>query len=232
MSAPTRTTSAWPAVAGVVAVLWAVLGVGCFGFGAQLVTDRFGPTLTGALVLDLVFLAGVAVVIAFVVGWQRAHGETLAELGWRRPTRRSAIVLGVAFGLVWTATGYARGGDPFAWSWQRPVLAVIGIVLAFGEEIAVRGFLLEHLRRAGTPTWLQVVASGVVMGVYHGVIGAHYSVLYAVSSFVIFAIVSLIFVYGRRSLTPGLVAHALTHVLGDPGLIQGILRGVVALSAA
>lgn len=44
----------------------------------------------------------------------------------------------------------------------------------------------------------------------------------------IFAVVSLIFVLGKRSLTPGLIAHAMTHVLGDPSLIQGILFGVLA----
>ncbi len=68
------------------------------------------------------------------------------------------------------------------------------------------------------------------MGVYHGVLGRHYSVPYAITSAVIFAVVSLIFVLGRRSLTPGLTAHAMTHVLGDPYLTQGILFGVLAAS--
>ncbi|MET7333527.1 hypothetical protein [Nonomuraea sp. NPDC005650] len=63
------------------------------------------------------------------------------------------------------------------------------------------------MRRAGVPTWLQVVFSSVVMGVYHGVLGAHDSVQYAISSAVLFGLVSVIFVVGRRSLPPGLVAH-------------------------
>ena len=221
---------AWRNALIVSAVLWVVLGVGCFGFGAQLVADHYGHTLDGAFVLDLVFLAGVLVVIGFVVGWQRAHGETIRDLGWRLPTTRVAIAVAIVFGLLWTATAYARGGDPFALTWQRPVMALIGVVLAFGEELAVRGFFMEQLRRGGVPTWVQVVSSGLVMGAYHGLLGWHYSVPYAISSTVLFSLLSLIFVLGRRSLTPGLVAHSMTHVLGDPALTRGILYGVLAAS--
>ena len=234
MTAPTSTagptlspTRAWLHALGVTLLLWLVLGAACFGFGAQSVSHAFGTSLDGAFVLDLVFLAGVLVVIAAVVGWQRGHGESLRELGWRRPTRPVVIVVALAYGVVWTVSSYARGGDPLALSWQRPVMAVIGVVLAFGEELAVRGFLMEQLRRGGVPTWLQVVVSAVVMGTYHGVLGASYSVPYAIASAVLFGLVSLLFVWGRRSLTPGLVAHATTHVLGDPTLTRGILYGVL-----
>lgn len=214
--------TAWLRALMLVAVLWVVLGVGCFGFGAQLVADRYGHSLRGAFVLDLIFLAGVLVVIAVVVGWQRAHDERIRDLGWRAPTRRTAIVIAIVYGLLWTASSYARGGNPLAWTWQRPVMAAIGLVLAFGEELAVRGFFMEQLRRGGIPTWVQVVSSGVFMGVYHGVLGRHVSLPYMVASAVIFGLVSVIFVIGRRSLTPGYLAHAMTHLLGDPALIQGI----------
>lgn len=221
---------AWRNALGIAVLLWLVLGVGCFGFGAQVVADHYGHSLDGAFVLDFVFLAGVLVVIAAVLGWQRGHGETIRDLGWRLPTSKIAIAAAIVFGVLWTASSYARGGDPLAFPWQRPVMAAVGVVLAFGEELAVRGFFMEQLRRGGVATWLQVLASGLVMGVYHGVLGAHYSGPYAIASFVLFSLVSLIFVLGRRSLTPGLIAHSLTHVFGDPTLIRGILYGVLALS--
>lgn len=221
--------TAWLRALLMVAVLWVVLGVACFGFGAQLVANRYGHSLRGAFILDLVFLGGILIVIAVVLTWQRAHGETIRGLGWRAPTRRTAIVIGVIYGLLWTASSYARGGNPFTLTWERPVMALIGLVLAFGEELAVRGFYLEQLRRGGVPTWVQVVASGIFMGIYHRIVGEHLSPTYMIGSAVLFGLVSVIFVIGRRSLTLGYVAHALTHLLGDPTLTQGILYGVLSL---
>ena len=67
------------------------------------------------------------------------------------------------------------------------------------------------------------------MGSYHGLIGFHYSVLYAFFSAVIFSIVGIIFVVGQRSLTPVVIAHAMTHFFGDPELLMGLLRGAVSM---
>ena len=73
---------------------------------------KLGTTLNAALVLDITFLVGAAIVVAVVVGWQRAHGETVRDLGWRAPTRPVAIVVAIIWGLIWTSSGYARGGHP------------------------------------------------------------------------------------------------------------------------
>lgn len=45
---------------------------------------------------------------------------------------------------------------------------------------------------------------------------------------ILFGLVSVISLVGRRSLMPGLIARALSHLLGDPTLTEGILRGVLA----
>jgi hypothetical protein len=41
-----------------------------------------------------------------------------------------------------------------------------------------------------------------------------------------------LYIWGRRSLTPGWLAHSLSHVLGDPPLTMGILLGVLAATPA
>ena len=105
-------------------------------------------------------------------------------------------------------------------------LVVIGLVLAFGEEIAVRGLILDRLGRCRTSRLVQIVVTGAVMGVYHGVVGHHVWPSYMAFSFVLFGILSAFYVYGGRSLTPAYIAHAMTHFLGDPALMQGILYGV------
>jgi membrane protease YdiL (CAAX protease family) len=220
---------AWRNAIGMFVVLWLV-GLLGFGWLAQLLATSLRDDLVlASFWLSLGFAALIAIVVIGVVAWQRAHGEALIDLGWRRPTPRTAVVLGVVYGVAWAALSYARGGSPAAWTWERAPMALIGVFLAFGEELAVRGFVLEHLRRGGVPTWIQVIVSAIGMGSYHGVLGWHYSVLYAVSSAVLFGLISILFVLGKRSLTPGFVAHALSHVLGDPTLTEGILQGILAL---
>lgn len=185
---PART--AWNRVVLVTALLWVVLGIGCFGFGAQLIADRYGRTVEAAFRLDLVFLVGLGLIITAVVGWQRHHGETILDLGWAAPTPRRAVAIGVIYGLLWTALSYARGGNPLAWTWQRPVMVVIGLVLVFGEELA-RGFMMEQLRRGGIASWSQVVVSGLILGSYHGVLGHSFNVVYALTSAVLFGLLSV-----------------------------------------
>ena len=121
---------------------------------------------------------------------------------------------------------YMRGGDPLAFPWQRPIMMSVGLVLAFAEEIAVRGLILDRLARCGTSRLIQIVVTAGIMALYHGVVGHSVWPSYMVASFFLFGILSAIYVYGGRSLTPVFIAHAMTHFLGDPVLMQGILYGV------
>ena len=226
---------AWRNALGITILLWLVLGLANF----CLLTNYLAATmphqvLLASFYLDLSFTVAVVIIIGCIILWQRRHGETLADLGWRRPTTKTAIIIGVIYGLLWVALSYARpepGAGPLVWSWERPIMMVLGLLLAFGEELAMRGFFMEQLRRGGVPTWLQVLACALVMGSYHGVIGFHYSVYYGISSAILFGLVAIIFVIGKRSLTPGLISHAMTHFLGDPALLMGILYGAINLGA-
>jgi len=223
---PLSSTAAWREVALTAGVLWLVLGGACFFLGAQSIYDRWGTSLNAAFVLDIVFLIGCLAVIVFVLWRQHRQGEGIAELGWGRPVRTPVIVIAVVYGLAWTAMSYMRGGDPLAFPWQRPIMMAVGLVLAFAEEIAVRGLILDRLARCGTSRLIQIVVTAGIMALYHGVVGHSVWPSYMVASFFLFGILSAIYVYGGRSLTPVFIAHAMTHFLGDPVLIQGILYGV------
>ncbi len=226
---------AWRNALGITVVLWLLVGVANFG----VVTNYLAVTmpkqvLLASFYLDISFAIAVVIIVGLIVLWQHQHGETLADLGWRRPTTVTAIIIGIIFGALWVTVSYLRpepGVGLFTWSWERPIMMVIGVFLAFGEELAMRGFFMEQLRRGGVPTWVQVIACAIVMGSYHGLIGFHYSLEYAISSFVLFGIVAIIFVIGKRSLTPGLISHAMAHFFGDPLLTMGILYGAIHLGA-
>lgn len=226
---------AWRNALGITVVLWVLAGVVNFG----VVTNYLAATmpqqvLLASFYLDISFAIAIAIIIGLIVLWQRRHGETLADLGWRRPTTVTAIIIGIIYGALWVTLTYARpepGAGLFSWSWERPIMMVIGLFLAFGEELAMRGFFMEQLRRGGVPTWVQVIACAIVMGSYHGVIGFHYSLYYGASSAVLFGIIAIIFVIGKRSLTPGLISHAMSHFFADPLLTMGILYGAIHLGA-
>lgn len=228
---------AWRNALGIVVLLWLLLGLVNFG----LVTNYLAATmphnlLLASFYLDICFAIAAIIIVGAIVLWQRSHGETLLDLGWRRPTTVTAIIIGIIFGALWVVLTYAREPHPIqsflALSWERPLMMLIGLFLAFTEELAMRGFFMEQLRRGRIPTWLQVTASAVFMGGYHGIVGLHYSLYYGVSSMVLFGIIAIIFVIGKRSLTPNTLAHAMSHFFGDPVLTMGILQGAILLAAA
>ena len=226
--------TAWRNALGIVVLLWLLLGLVNFGF----ITNYLASTMANNLLLasfylDITFGISAAIIVALIVLWQRRHGETLMDLGWRRPTTVTAIIIGIVYGALWVVLSYSHEPHPIqgflALSWERPIMMLIGLFLAFTEELAMRGFFMEQLRRGNIPTWIQVLASAIFMGGYHGIIGLHYSLLYGISSMVLFGIVAVIFVIGKRSLTPGTIAHVMTHFFGDPILIMGILHGAIML---
>ena len=225
---------AWRNALGVVLLLWLLLGLLNFGVITNYLASTMSHTLLlASFYLDISFGITAVVIVALIVLWQRTHGESLRDLGWQRPTTITAIIIGIIYGALWVVLSYAREPHPIqsflALSWERPIMMLIGLFLAFTEELAMRGFFMEQLRRGNVPTWLQMLTCAIFMGGYHGIIGLHYSLLYGISSMVLFGIVAIIFVIGKRSLTPGTIAHAMTHFLGDPVLIMGILHGVIML---
>jgi membrane protease YdiL (CAAX protease family) len=221
---------AWRNVLGATLVGWLIIALPNFGFFTNFLAQSMQHNLLlASFYLDMGFFVSCAIVIGLVYWWQHAHGETLADLGWRRPTTGLAIIIAIIFGALWTATTYlntrAYGPGFLSFPWERFLMAPLGIVLTLAEELLFRGFLMEQLRRAGVATWIQILVSGAAIGSYHGLIGWNYSLEYAISAFILFSIVALIHVIGKRSLTPNWLAHAMAHFFGDPSLTLGILVG-------
>lgn len=234
---PLRTLTpiiAWRNVLGATAVAWLIIALPNFGFLTNYLARSMRYELVlASFYLDLSFLASSVIVIVLLFAWQRAHGETLADIGLGRPTTPLAVLLAILFGALWVATTYlnARTYGPGIQSfpWERFIMAPLGIVLALAEELLFRGFMMEQLRRAGVATWIQALVSGATIASYHGLIGWSYSLEYAISAFVLFSVLALIHVLGKRSLTPNWLAHALSHIFGDPSLTMGILVGAQVL---
>ncbi len=168
----------------------------------------------------------IAAVFAFVyiVVWQRRRGSSLAELGWGRPTTRLALVLGVILGVAYTSFAYfgARhllpGVDVTQFTWTRLLLAPLGIFLAVTEETLMRGLFMTELQRGRVPAWLQILASGACSAVYHSF--QNPTLIGFLPSFILFSLHAGLYVLGRRSLTPVILAHSIYHILGEPYLLM------------
>jgi membrane protease YdiL (CAAX protease family) len=103
-------------------------------------------------------------------------------------------------------------------NWVRIALVPLGIFLAAGEETMMRGFFMTQLHRARVATWLQIVASGACSAVYHAF--QNPTPMGFFPSFILFSLHAGLYVLGRRSLTPVIIAHGLYHVFGEPYLLM------------
>jgi hypothetical protein len=206
-----------------------LLGLGCFVFLGNYLSRRM-DLFHAAIWQQIGFAVALGVILAVIFGWQRARGHSLAELGLGRPTTPLALVLGVMLGIayIWGAYFGARyvlpGVDVTRFHWVRVVLAPVGIFMAMAEETMMRGFFMTELRRTQVATWIQIAASGVCSASYHAL--QNPTLEGFIPSLVLFSLHAGLYVLGRRSLTPTIVAHSIYHVLGEPYLLM------MALAAA
>lgn len=204
-------------------VAWIVLGVGCFNVGTAWVFRQWGDSVQGAFILGLLFCVGAVILIGIVFALRRREGEDFTALGLRTKAGTKVWIIAIIFGLLWASMTYLRGADPFEWTWQRPIMMLLGPVLAFGEEITFRGFILNRLHRANVSKWIQVLFTGLTMATYHSFIAWTFFPEAFIFSAIVFSVLSILYIAGNRTLLPPLVAHSLVHVLGDPELMRGIL---------
>lgn len=224
--APTK-LRAWRNVLAITLLNCLVLGLGCFVLLGGYLRQRM-DLFDAAAVQQLGFAVGLAIVLAVVVSWQRARGLSLQDLGYRRPTTRLALILAVALGISYLAGCYFGATyvlptvNLAAFSWVRVALAPIGVFMAFAEEAIMRGFLMTELERAKVGTTKQVFASGACSAVYHSF--QNPTLEGFLPAFFLFSIHAGLYVLGKRSLRPTVVAHSIYHVFGEPYLLMMVLK--------
>lgn len=139
---------------------------------ADLDGGRNGLILWLALIAALMFVPTTASVVARLA-LKEGFSDVSFRLGGRRGRNAvlQALVLPVliglvAYGIAWT-TGLVGFGPPPLGGWVAAiaVLLVLNLVLASGEEIGWRGYMLTRLIDAGVPR--PVLASGVIWGLWH-----------------------------------------------------------------
>ncbi len=226
------TFSSWPAwrnALGITLLGFLILGVGNFVLAADFFA-RKTSLIQGALWLSVSFTASFAFILALIILWQHTQGESLVELGWRKPTRAVAVILSLALGLLWVGFSYSGASyllpemNFLELTWMRLTMAALGVFISTAEEIMMRGFFMAQLQRGGIPVWIQIIASGASSALYHSL--HNFSLMSFLPSLILFTSMAGIFVLGKRSITSTAVGHSLIHILGDPYLTMLILATV------
>ena len=168
-------------------------------------------TLGGTLVAELIALC-------LLLAWLRRDGRTLSDLGWRLPTTRVALALGICFGLVYAAFTLWHpdiGRHATEISLFKLWGVVVGIFGGIIEEIIFRGFVLTELERIRASPSMQIIVSGMTFALIH--IG--YGFWSVLATFVMGMALAFVYLLGRRSLTAPIVSHAVINAIIEPWLL-------------
>lgn len=161
----------------------------------------------------------------------KRHGGTVAGLISDRPINLRAIavdlMIGAALLAVWLAVEYLFDrelGDGLSLGTQRllvrqgadiPLWVLLASSAGFVEEFVFRGYLQRQFGALLGSRWTGLLAQAILFGVTHGYQGG-VSILKIAIFGLIFGIVALV----RRSLVPGMAAHAAVDVIGGLALFR------------
>ena len=160
----------------------------------------------------------------------------LRNLGFVSGPQGTALAwwLGLAVAAVYAT--YAVRNIPLVGEHWRAVspFKLLGIVAAVSaavvEEAFFRRVIMDELMAAGWQTVIQVVASGAIFGLAHGIWGImtrHVSVGIGtmVATGTLGAALGIVYVVGDRSLAPVIVAHFIVTATIQPGITFAAFSG-------
>jgi hypothetical protein len=163
----------------------------------------------------------------------RLRGQELGDIGWRRPVSTWAWFLAIGLAILFSglALRSVGGGAQLLsdWSFYRISLAlVLGGSAGVCLETIFRGFVMTQARDAGLPVAIQILLSALLFwlagarfawGGTPGHLSFWVSLATAPAGVVLGAVLAIIYVVGRRSLTPVIVAHAMIDMTLEPGML-------------
>lgn len=181
----------------------------------------------------LVNTGHMAAMFAGSVFLLRLRGQTLGDIGWRRPASAKGWLSAAALAVLYSGVVLATVGNSAQllsdWSFYRISLALlIGVSSGVCQETLFRGFVMTQARDAGAPVAAQILLSAGLFGLALARFGwaampgtADFWAFAATvaASAILGAVLALIYVAARRSLTPVIFAHAVIDMIVEPGML-------------
>jgi membrane protease YdiL (CAAX protease family) len=106
----------------------------------------------------------------------------------------------------------------------------LAVVAGCLEEIVFRAMLMDALANHGIGIVLQIILSGLLFGVAHGIWAFFRGSWQAgagaiVATGILGASLAVVYIVGGRSLAPCVAAHFLLNIFAEPGLVLAAIRG-------
>jgi membrane protease YdiL (CAAX protease family) len=161
--------------------------------------------------------------IAFVKGGIARRGISVRDIlggDWSTPRKIATdVAMGLGFWVVWMgvlAAWNAFFSSSAAVSMYTPPRRALEVVLwiavsisaGISEEFAFRGYLQRQFGALTGSRWIAVVLQAILFGVAHSYEGWR-AAIHIVSFGLIFGLIAI----WRKSLRPGIVAHAFTDIM-------------------
>lgn len=207
----------------IVAVLLLLLIGPIFGPIPNFLEERFGIN-TAVLIMLFTFVIGFGIILTVIFRFDEMRSDSLREklgrLGWGQPSRAAAIIVAVIAGLAWGALFLSSTlqFDPDANLTELSLFRLASTLVAgFGviqEDLITRGFVMNGLRKLNIPNWGQLVFSALLFALYHTIWA--FNVFSFIFSVIFGLILGGLFLWGKRSLTPVVVAHLLPVIIAEP----------------
>jgi membrane protease YdiL (CAAX protease family) len=128
----------------------------------------------------------------------------------------AGLILGVLWGMLFLSSIFQF--DPDANITQINGFRILTAFLAAGgallEDLIIRSFIMNQLHKIGSSKWVQLTVSALVFALYHTLWG--FNVFSFVFSVVYGLMLGGLFLWGKRSLTPVILAHSLAVLISEP----------------
>jgi membrane protease YdiL (CAAX protease family) len=188
-------------------------------------------------------LAGIAAVEGTWVVWNWTVNPTglLRYTGFGRggnagaaPGWLLAFLVAVSFIVLSSRLPSVRM-NLFRPSWLKLLALAVAVSAGILEEAVFRRVAMDAIEHRGGGSVVQVLASGLLFGLAHGIWGlAARSVRAAIGATIatgsLGIALAIVYLAGGRSLAPCIAAHFLINLLAEPGLVLSALRGETARS--
>jgi hypothetical protein len=188
--------------------------------------------------LVAIILGGVTLAMGTPIAMQRAGIQTgfLANLGFKSGPRGIAWAWGGALLLALGYAAFSIARIPEVahhWheiSWLKAEAIVAAVAAGVVEEAVFRRLLMDAIAKAGGNALMQITASALAFGIAHGTWGllggsVHAAIGAAIATSILGAGLAVVYLVGRRSLAPCIVAHFLIDAVIEPGLLLAAVGG-------